>query len=99
LANAKEDGMKKYIIERDIPGVDRMNQNDLSGAAKTSNAALAQLAPRAQWVQSYVAKDKTFCVYLAENEDAIREHARISGFPANKITEITAVIDPTTDRG
>lgn len=91
--------MKKYIIEREIPGVDKMGPGDLSGAAKASNAALAQLAPRVQWVQSYVAKDKTFCVYLAENEDAIREHARISGFPANKITEITGLIDPTTARG
>jgi hypothetical protein len=90
--------MKKYIIEREIPGVDRMGPSDLSGAAKTSNAALAQLAPRVQWVQSYVAKDKTFCVYLAENEDDIREHARISGFPANKITEIVGIIDPTTAR-
>lgn len=91
--------MRKFIIERDIPGVDRMGQSDLAGAAKTSNAALAQLAPKAQWVQSYVAKDKTFCVYLAESEDAIREHARISGFPANKITEITGMIDPATARG
>lgn len=91
--------MRKFIIEREIPGVDQMGKSDLAGAAKTSNAALAQLAPRVQWVQSYVAKDKTFCVYLAENEDAIREHARISGFPANKITEITGVIDPTTARG
>ena len=88
--------MKKYVIEREIPGVDRMSPNDLSGAAQTSNKALAQLAPKVQWVQSYVAKDKTFCVYLADNEDAIREHARISGFPANKITEIASVIDPTT---
>lgn len=91
--------MRKFIIEREIPGVDRMGQGDLAGAAKTSNAALAQLAGKAQWVQSYVAKDKTFCVYLAESEDAIREHARISGFPANKITEIFNVIDPTTARG
>jgi hypothetical protein len=91
--------MKKYVIERDIPGVDKMGQNDLSGAAKTSNAALAQLAPKVQWVHSYVAKDKTFCIYLAENEDAIREHARISGFPANKITEVTGMIDPATARG
>lgn len=90
--------MKRYIIERDIPGVDRMTGPDLAGAAKTSNDALKQIAPRAQWVQSYVAKDKTFCVYLAENEDAIREHARISGFPANKITEIVGIIDPTTER-
>lgn len=91
--------MKRYVIERDIPGVDRLDQGDLAGAAQTSNAALAQLAPKAQWVHSYVAKDKTFCAYLAENEDAIREHERISGFPASKITEAVAVIDPTTDRG
>jgi 2-keto-3-deoxy-L-rhamnonate aldolase RhmA len=91
--------MKKYVIEREIPGVDKMGPSDLSVAAKTSNAALAQLAPKVQWVQSYVAKDKTFCIYLAENEDAIREHARLSGFPANKITEITGMIDPTTARG
>jgi hypothetical protein len=90
--------VKKYVIERDIPGVDKMGPSDLSGAAKTSNAALAQLAPKVQWVHSYVAKDKTFCIYLAENEDHIREHARISGFPANKITEVTAIIDPTTAR-
>jgi len=91
--------MRKFIIEREIPGVDRMGQTDLAGAAKTSNAALAKLAGKAQWVQSYVAKDKTFCVYLAEDEDAIHEHARLSGFPANKITEITGLIDPVTARG
>lgn len=90
--------MKKYVIEREIPGVDKMGPADLSGAAKTSNAALAQLAPRVQWVQSFVAKDKTFCIYLAESEDDVREHARISGFPANKITEVVGVIDPTTAR-
>ncbi len=91
--------MKKYVIERQIPGVDKMGASDLSGAAKTSNTALAQLAPKVQWVHSYLAQDKTFCIYLAENEDAIREHARISGFPANKITEVTGTIDPTTARG
>ena len=91
--------MKKFVIERDIPGVDQMGRSDLAGAAKTSNSALAQLAPKVQWVHSYVVKDKTFCIYLAESEDGIREHARISGFPANKISEVTAVIDPTTQRG
>lgn len=91
--------MRKFVIEREIPGVDQMGKSDLAGASKTSNSALAQLAPRVQWVQSYVAKDKTFCIYLADSEDAIREHARISGFPANKITEIFSVIDPTTERG
>jgi hypothetical protein len=91
--------VRRFVIEREIPGVDKMGQSDLAGAAKQSNSALAQLAPKVQWVHSYVAKDKTFCVYLAENEDAIREHARISGFPANKITPITGIIDPTTERG
>ena len=91
--------MKKYVIEREIPGVGLMNPGDYIGVAKTSNKALSQLAPKVQWQQSYVAKDKTFCVYLAETEDDIREHARLSGFPANKITEIFAVIDPATARG
>jgi hypothetical protein len=91
--------MRKYVIEREIPGVGTMGRSDLSGAAKTSNKALSQLAPKVQWQQSYVAKDKTFCVYLANNEDDIREHARLSGFPANKITEIHGVIDPATERG
>lgn len=90
--------LRKFVIERDIPGVGMLTPKDLCGAAQTSNAALAQLAPKAQWVQSYVAKDKTFCIYLAESEDAIREHARISGFPASVITEITGMIDPTTAR-
>ena len=88
--------MKKYIIERDIPGVGQMTPDQLKGAAATSNAALSQLSPRVQWQQSFVAGDKTFCVYLAEDEEAIREHSRISGFPANKITEISGIIDPAT---
>ena len=90
--------MKKYVIEREIPGVGKMGESGLSGAAKQSNGALAQLAPKVQWQQSYVAADKTFCVYLANGEDDIREHARLSGFPANKITEIKTVIDPATER-
>ncbi|MFN3143894.1 MAG: DUF4242 domain-containing protein [Paracoccaceae bacterium] len=73
-----------------------MSAEELCGAARTSNDALAQLSPRVQWQHSYVAGDKTFCVYLAEDEAAIREHAEISGFPANTITEIATVIDPTT---
>ncbi len=88
--------MKRYVIERAIPGVDRLDRVQLQGAACTSNAALSRLAPRVQWIQSFVAKDKTFCVYLAEDEAVIREHARISGFPADRITEITGMIDPTT---
>ena len=88
--------MKRYVIERDIPEVGSFAQEQLKDASKTSNSALAQLAPRVQWDHSYIAADKTFCVYLAEDEDAILKHAEISGFPASKITEITSVIDPTT---
>ena len=87
--------MKKYLIEREIPGVGAFTAEQLKGAAATSNAALAQLSG-VQWQESYVTGDKTFCVYLAESEDAIREHSRLSGFPANRITEIASVIDPTT---
>lgn len=88
--------MKRFVIERDITGVGAMSAEELAGAARTSNAALAQLAPRVQWEHSYVAGDKTFCIYLAEDESAIRRHAAISGFPATVITEVTGIIDPTT---
>ncbi|MBS0408654.1 MAG: DUF4242 domain-containing protein [Proteobacteria bacterium] len=88
--------MKKYLIERNIPGVDKMTGDQLKGAAATSNAALAKLGAKVQWVQSFVAEDKTFCVYLAEDESAIHEHARLSGFPANRVTQLTGAIDPTT---
>lgn len=89
--------MQKYLIERDIPGVDKLNAAELKGAAQTSNAALAQIGPeRVQWVESFVTPDKTFCVYLAEDEDAVREHARLSGFPANKITPVAGMISPAT---
>ena len=90
--------MQRYVIERDIPGVDALDRRQLGGAAATSNRALAQLAPKVQWVQSFVAKDKTFCIYLAEDEAAIQEHARLSGFPATRITPVSGVIDPTTER-
>ena len=89
--------MKKYLIEREIPGVDQLDAQQLAGAAATSNAALATLGPKkVQWVESFVAKDKTFCVYLAEDEATVQEHARLSGFPANRVTEISGKIDPTT---
>jgi len=91
--------MKKYIIERNIPGVHKMSPEDYKGAAAASNAALNQLAPRVQWVESYVSEDKTFCVYIAEDEGVIHEHAKLSGFPANKITEVGRKIDPMTAEG
>jgi hypothetical protein len=88
--------MKRYVIERDIAGVGQMTGEQLKGAAATSNAALAQLGDKVKWEHSYVTGDKTFCIYQAENEDVIREHARISGFPANKITEVSGEISPAT---
>jgi hypothetical protein len=91
--------MKRYLIERDIPGVGKLNSEQLKGAAAKSNEALAKLAGKAQWLESFVVEDKTFCVYLAENEAAVHEHSRLSGFPANKVTEVRNVIDPMTERG
>jgi hypothetical protein len=88
--------MRKYIIERDIPGVGTLEREQLRGAAAKSNEALAQLSPEIQWVESFVAGDKTFCVYLAANEELIKKHADISGFPATRVTEIKRMIDPTT---
>ena len=88
--------MKKYMIEREIPCVGGMTPDQLREAATVSNAALAKLSPRVQWIESFVAADKTFCVYLAENEAAVQEHARLSGFPANKVTEVAGKIDPAT---
>ena len=88
--------MKRYVIERDLPGVGKMDNVQLKGAAATSNEALAKLAGKVQWVQSFVADNKTFCIYLAESETVVQEHAKLSGFPANKVTEVRSVIDPMT---
>ena len=90
--------MRKFIIEREIPKVGTLEREQLRAAAEKSNEALAKLAPHVQWQQSYVAADRTFCVYLAEDEDVVREHARISGLPANRIFEVSKVIDPSTAR-
>ena len=88
--------MKRYVIERDLPGVGGMNRAQLKDAASTSNGALAKLAGKVQWEHSYVVDNKTFCIYLAEDEAAVKEHAKLSGFPADKITEVRTVIDPLT---
>jgi hypothetical protein len=90
--------LRKFIIERDIPDVGSLEREQLRGAAAKSNEALRQIGPDIQWVESYVADNKTFCVYLAQDEAVIRKHAEISGFPATKITEIRKMIDPTTER-
>ena len=88
--------MRRFVIEREIPKVGSFEREQLKGAAAKSNEALAQLAPDIQWIHSYVAGDKTFCIYMAKDEAVIRKHAEISGFPANKITEVKKMIDPTT---
>jgi hypothetical protein len=88
--------MKKFMIERDIPKVGTLEGEHLRVAAAQSNQALRQLGPDIQWLESFVTADKTFCVYLAKDEAIIREHAKLSGFPANKVTEIGKEIDPTT---
>ncbi|SLN76069.1 nickel-binding protein [Roseisalinus antarcticus] len=90
--------MKRNIIERSIPGMGDLNSTQLSDAATTSNDALSKLAPKVQSQDSYVTKDKSFCVYLADSESDLREHARPSGFRATVITEVTSIIDPTTAR-
>ena len=90
--------MRKFVIEREIPEVGTFEREQLRGAAAKSNEVLAQLAPDIQWQHSYVAGDRTFCIYLAKDEDFIRRHAEISGFPATRIYEVRKMIDPTTER-
>jgi hypothetical protein len=88
--------MRRFVIERDLPAIGSADRDALRAAAAKSNEVLAELAPDVQWEHSYVAGDKTFCVYLAKDEAIIHEHARRSGFPATRVTEISKMIDPTT---
>jgi len=88
--------LRKFIIERDIPAVGSFEREQLRGAAAKSNGVLRDLGPDIQWVESYVAADKTFCVYLAKDEAVIKKHAEMSGFPATKVSEVRTVIDPLT---
>lgn len=88
--------MPKYVIEREMPGAGKLTAADLNGAAKTSCGVLNKLGPQIQWVESYVTDDKIYCVYIAPNKQMIEEHAKQGGFPANRISEVRATIDPTT---
>lgn len=88
--------MKRYLIERHIPGVGGLTPAQYKELSGTSNAAVAKLAGTVQWVQSYIAADNTFCVYLAESEDRLREHSRLAGFPITRVNEIVTLIDPLT---
>lgn len=96
---AEEETLRKYIIERDLPKIGSAEREALRAAAQKSNETLKSLGSDIQWIESYVAADKTFCVYLAEDEALIRKHAEASGFPANTVTEIHRMIDPTTATG
>lgn len=88
--------MRKFMIEREIPGIGGAEAAELSAMARRSNECLRQIGPDIQWVSSFVAADKAFCIYFASDEDVIRRHAVLSGFPADKVTEIKMQIDPTT---
>jgi hypothetical protein len=88
--------MPKFVIERDLPGAGKMSPADMRGAAQKSCDVLREMGPRALWQQSYVTDDKIYCVYIADDENAVREHAEKAGFPANKISTVRAVIDPAT---
>jgi hypothetical protein len=88
--------MPKFVIERSISGAGALSPAELQGISRTSNTVLAGMAPHVQWQQSYVTDDKIYCVYIAEDADAVREHARLGGFPADSVARVATVIDPTT---
>jgi len=88
--------MPKYVIEREIPGAGKLPAQELQGISQKSCGVLSNMGPQIQWVQSYVTGDKIYCVYIAPNEEMVREHARQGGFPANRVSEVSSVIDPTT---
>jgi hypothetical protein len=91
--------MPKYVIEREIPGAGKLSANEIQAVAQTSCNVLRNLGPEIQWVESFVTQDKIYCVYIAPNEQMIREHAQQGGFPANRVSEVTRMIDPTSAEG
>ena len=88
--------MPKYVIERDLPGAGKLSAEDLRAISQKSNKVICDLGPEIRWLQSYVAEDKLYCIYVAPDEDIVYEHARCGGFPANKVSRVSAVIDPST---
>jgi hypothetical protein len=88
--------MPKFVIERDIPGAGKLSPQQLQAVSQKSCGVLREMGPQIQWVQSYVTDDRIYCVYIAPDEDAVRKHAQLGGFPANRISRIRSVIDPTT---
>ena len=91
--------MPKYVIEREMPGAGQLSAEELRGASQNSCGILQELGPQIQWVQSYVTDDKIYCVYIAQNENLVRQHAQQAGFPANRVSEVKTIIDPTTAEG
>jgi hypothetical protein len=91
--------MPRYVIEREIPDAGKLSTQELQAISQKSCGVLKNLGPQIQWVQSYVTDDKVYCVYLAPNEEMVREHAEQGGFPANRISEVRSIIDPTTAEG
>jgi hypothetical protein len=91
--------MPKYLIEREIPGAGKLSAEELHAISQKSCEVLDEMGPRIQWVHSYVTDDKVYCVYIAPNEDMVREHAQRGGFPANRVSNIQSMIDPTTAEG
>lgn len=88
--------MPQYVIERDIPGAGKLSAQELKAVSQKSCSVLDSMGPKIQWLKSYVTADKLYCVYIAPNEEMIREHARIGGFPANRVSAVSTIIDPTT---
>lgn len=88
--------MPKYVIERELPGAGKLSAQELQSISQTSCGVLSAMGPQIQWVQSYVTGDKIYCVYIAPNAELVREHAQRGGFPANLVSEVTTMIDPTT---
>jgi hypothetical protein len=91
--------MPKYVIEREVPGAGKLSPQELQAVSQKSCSVLNSMGPQIQWVQSYVTEDKLYCVYIAPNQEMLREHALRGGFPANHISEVSSVIDPTTAEG
>ena len=91
--------MPKYVIEREIPGAGKLSTQELQAISQKSCGVLSQMGPQIQWVQSYVTDDKIYCTYIAPNEEMVREHAQQGGFPANRVSEVKTIIDPTTAEG
>jgi len=91
--------MPKYVIEREIPGIGNLSQEELTAISQKSNGILEQLGPKIQWVQSFVTENKLYCVYIAPDEEMIREHGRLGGFPVTAISKVKTMIDPTTAEG